>query len=382
MSFEKGSFALTIFRLPEPLPEDALTKFANLAAKKIDNLQKEEDIGWVSGRHLLELTIDETTSICGGHYYLNLRNAQRKIPAALLNAECTMLELNHMQENDIDYVPAAIKREIKENIEDTRVGTMPPSITATPFVIDRNTNILYLGTASTKAIDEFSTFFYETFQIEPIQVDLEDIMINKYSKTPEELPVISFSDSAEEKEFAPGRDFLTWLWYFSYINNGKIMLEEHGAVTLYIDGPLNLLFLDETKGAGETVVKKGSPQSSPEAKLALKLGKKLKKAKVTLVQGESIWSGTFDADKFSFTGLSLPDGEEMDLHSKFEERINNLNLFRLAFEEYFKIFIESISEDKLEEETKKFQKWTIEKDKEGNSQLSESAKIENSNDES
>ena len=54
------------------------------------------------------------------------------------------------------------------------------------------------------------------------------------------------------------------------------------------------------------------PSACAEAKAAISVGKKLKKAKVTLTRGEDIWSGTFDADKFVFSSMNLPEGEELD----------------------------------------------------------------------
>lgn len=362
MSFEKGTFALSIFRLPEKMPEETLELFSAKAAKKLDDLKTEEDTGWVSGRHLLELRMDEETAICGGNYYVHMRTAQRKIPSALLNAECRMLELNYIQEHDSDFVPSKIRREIKENIELKRVEKMPPQITGIPLVIDRSSNLLYLGTSSTKAIDTFLSFFYDTFKMEPVQIDIEDIMIRLFSETPETLPRISFSASAHEEDFIPGRDFLTWLWYFSETQDGKIMLDNYGSLSLIVEGPLSFALLDEAGGAGETVVKKGAPLRSAEAKAALAVGKKLKKAKVTIVQADNVWSGTFDADKFCFSGLSLPDGEEMEIHSKFEERVNFLNIFRLALEEYFKTFVESVKSMNWPEELANIQKWSADRE--------------------
>ena len=100
---------------------------------------------------------------------------------------------------------------------------------------------------------------------------------------------------------------------------------------------------DEAKGASESVLKKGCPQISAEAKAALSVGKKLKKAKLTLVrEGSDRWNFTFDADLFTMTGLTLPEGEEMDLHSKFEERIAFLQLLKEALEGYFTLFAKTV----------------------------------------
>lgn len=363
MSFEKGTTALSIFRLQDSMPENTLELFTAKAAKKLDDLQMDEDIGWVSGRHLLERQIDEGTAICGGSYYVHMRIAQRKIPPALLQAECRMNELKYIQENDVDFVPSRVRREIKENIEQTRMRSMPPQIAGIPMVIDRSTNLLYLGTGSTKLIDTFLSFFYDTFQMEPIQINVEDIMMSNFSQTPDALPRVSFSESRKEEDFIPGRDFLTWLWYFSESNTGgRIELKNYGNVSLFIEGPLTFTLVDEAEGAGETVVKKGAPTNSAEAKAALEVGKKLKKAKITLAQGENLWNGTFDADKFCFSGLKLPDGEETELHSMFEERVNFLNIFQLAMAEYYKTFVNSLQSDNWATEQAEILKWTAERD--------------------
>ncbi len=104
------------------------------------------------------------------------------------------------------------------------------------------------------------------------------------------------------------------------------------------------------------------PQRSAEAKAALSVGKKLKKAKITLIRGEHIWSGTFDADNFTFSGLALPDGEEMDIHSSFAERVNFLHNFNLAIEEYVKTFIQTLKSETWEEELQKIHQWSSERE--------------------
>ncbi|MDD7751267.1 MAG: hypothetical protein PUK77_06100, partial [bacterium] len=73
MPFDHGSIALTICPLSSPLPEDYLKKLAGASAGRLEDVAEEPEIGWVSGRFLLETEISETTSICGGHLYLNLR---------------------------------------------------------------------------------------------------------------------------------------------------------------------------------------------------------------------------------------------------------------------------------------------------------------------
>lgn len=362
MPFESGSITTTIFSLPEKLPENYLELFNNARAGMLDNVTEEPQIGWVSGRHLLETAINEETAICGGHFYFNMRTAERKIPGALLKAICRREELVYMKANETFSVPTKIRREIKENAIEQNMMKMPPSISGIPAVIDLAENMLYLGASSTKQVDEFISFFYKTVNIEPIQMNVESILLLNQLGSEHDLPNVMFSEKSDD-EPVPARDFLTWLWFYSEHEDGRLTHEQFGDFAMIIEAPLTLAFASDAQGAGETVLKKGDrPLRSAEAKAALNVGKKLKKAKFTMARGEDIWSGTFDAENFCFAGLSVPEGEEMELHSRFAERLLNLSIFRQVIEQYFKKFVETVKHPNFKETEKQFAKWSMERD--------------------
>jgi hypothetical protein len=239
---------------------------------------------------------------------------------------------------------------------------MPPSLSAVPVVVDRASKVMYLGTGSPSQVDNFLAFFLKTFEAEPMQLNVDEMMFRLFQKDGVDLPQLSFTDAFIEEEHTPARDFLTWLWYFSEEESGRISLEQYGDFELMIDGPLTLAFAAEGKGATETTIKKGSPLKSAEAKAALEVGKKLRKAKLVFCRGEDIWSGTFDADKFSFSGVQLPEGEEMEANSRFAERIQFLHIFQIALQEYFKKFVDETTGTGWQELEKKIKKWTEERD--------------------
>ncbi|MCF6177392.1 MAG: recombination-associated protein RdgC [Victivallaceae bacterium] len=362
MPFESGSMTTTIFSLPEKLPENFLELFHNARAGMLDDVKDEPQTGWVSGRHLLETSINEETAICGGHFYFNLRTAERKIPSSLLKAICRREELVYMKANETFSVPTKIRREIKETATEQNLMKMPPSISGVPAVIDMTDRTLYLGATSTKQVDEFIGMFYKTVNIEPVQMNIETMLESNNLGSEHDLPNVKFSEKSDF-EAVPARDFLTWLWFYSEHEGGGINHEQFGDFVIIIEAPLTLAFASEAKGAAETMLKKGDrPLYSAEAKAALSVGKKLKKAKFTLARGEDIWGGTFDAEKFCFSGLSVPEGEEMELHSRFAERILNLSIFRLVMEEYFKKFVETVKHPDLKETEKQFAKWSIERE--------------------
>ncbi len=359
MPFESGTFALSIFTLREKLPENYIERFEQNHAGMLDHVSDEPSIGWVSGRHLLETEINEGTAISGGHLYLNMRTAERKIPSSLLNAICKRGELAYMQENDTATVPSGERKRIKTDAVEKNLRKMPPSLSGLPMVIDLAANMMYLGTGSTAQIDNFLVFFHKTMEIEPLQITVDEIMQGKSY----DLPSVSFSETALDDDMTPARDFLTWLWYYSESEGGTISHEKFGDFEIMIEGPLTFAFSsDDAKGSCETSMKKGNPLRSAEAKAALEVGKKLKKAKFTIVRGQDIWKGTFDADKFAFSGLALPEGEEMERESAFQERVNFLFIFYNIFVEYFNKFADTVQSKDWMETEKKIQTWVKERE--------------------
>jgi recombination associated protein RdgC len=358
MSFERGSFAVAIFALPEALPENYLELFNSFSAGSLDTVKDEPQIGWVSGRDILDTEIDESTALCGGLVYLNLRKAERKVPSAFLNAICKHEEIAYQCVNQTVSVPSRIKKEIKEKAIEENLEKATPSLTAIPMVIDQRAKLLYLGTTSPTQVDLFLELFHETLKIEPEQITPDWHLANEFQVVAEDLPNVMFSECSDG-EVTTGRDFLTWLWFFSEQEDGGVLeLEQYGEFVFYIEGPLTFAVASEASGAAENTLKNGdSPLRAAEAKAALTVGKKLRKAKIMLERNDEIWSGTFDADRFSFSGLILPEGEELEQESCFAERMNNLFIFHTALTAYFRLFVKILMSDKWGEEENKIRQW-------------------------
>ena len=83
-----------------------------------------------------------------------------------------------------------------------------------------------------------------------------------------------------------------------------------------------------------------------EVKAALEVGKKVKKAKLTMTRDDnSVWTGTFDADNFIFGSFKLPESEEMNPDEIFADRIRDLGTFRAVLTEYFKLYASTMLND-------------------------------------
>lgn len=361
----KGSFGLTFCNLSAPLPDDYLARLNRSAAGKLDNVKDEPEVAWVSGRHLLETEINENTSVLGGHLHINLRRAERKIPASLLSAICRRDELAYMLANDTVFVPRKMKKQIKEDAIEKNLMKMPPTISSATVAVNRAYNEMYAATVSQKVMDNIVSGFIKDLDVEPIPVTVNEMMNRFYKEETNALPNVIFGGktAGSDLEATPGRDFLTWLWYHSEVNGGDLDLGEWGTFQMGIEGPLSFGFATaEAQGAEESVVKKGCPQLSAEAKAALAVGKKLKRAKIQLVRDQQIWTFAMNADSFTFSGVILPEGEENEPHSLFEERGMFLHIMKLAMEGYFRKFVDIVTGPDRGSFEKDVRKWASERE--------------------
>ena len=159
-----------------------------------------------------------------------------------------------------------------------------------------------------------------------------------------------------------GRDFLMWLWFYSE-TTGKLEHPQYGEFDLMIEALLVFVGEGDAQGAAETTIKKGDcPLRSAEAKASMAVGKKLKKAKLTLTRANQIWSGTFDADQFAFSSFKLPEGESMSDDEIFAERVLNLSIFREAISSYFRKFADLMLGMEFPQFEKEIREWAKQRD--------------------
>ncbi len=364
MPFDTGNLTFRICRLPQAMPADAIAKFAEKAAQSLEHLKDEPQWGWVSARHLLERRIDEETAMLGGYLHLCMRQAERKIPSALLTAECRMVELTQMAEKQTERLNRKERKTIKEQVIERLLPTMPPQLSGTYFTIDPSDNLLYTNATSQKQLDMFLGLFCKTIGFEPVPLLPEVAAADLFGVDPESVAPINLSPELPDGDAAGslGQNFLTWLWCFLEERNGNLPQSKLGEFSMMIDGPLALVA--EGPGAFESVIRKGMPTFSAEAKAALTVGKKLRQAKLILSRGRGEdWTVTLDADEFVFRGLKLPEGEAMDPGSIFEERMTNLYVFQKVFFALFQRFLTEMGDSEKRAAFQKMaKKWVADRD--------------------
>ena len=269
-----------------------------------------------------------------------------------------------MQANSCERVPNRVKKDIKEEVREKQGKNFPPVLAGVQVAIDRNSGMLYLGTCSASKIDTFVQLFMLTTGLEAVQLDAKELVYEYYKEFNTEnaldfnldFPNIQFAANQEPEDHSIGRDFLTWLWYASETGSGKEDID------VFINGAMKLSFIFEKQGATETVANKGIPQKSAEVKAALVSGKKLCKTKLAFTRNEKVWGFTLNADNLGFYSLGLPDGEEMEMHSRFQERINDLHEFYGILKQLFNEFAKFALSDDYSINEILLHEWTAERE--------------------
>lgn len=109
-------------------------------------------------------------------------------------------------------------------------------------------------------------------------------------------------DLIESRRFLGG-EFLVWLWHHCAEGDHTFQLPG-GSIVLAFDDQLVLqAFLAESE---QSQLTGGAPTQSPEARTALRAGKRISKAKLRILQGEREWLFTVAAGEFTFSSVKVP----------------------------------------------------------------------------
>ena len=270
-----------------------------------------------------------------------------------------MEELAHLQATGLQYLNRKMRAEIKEQVVERLLPQMPPQLKGIHFVHSQRAGYVYATCLSEKQLDAFQIHFARTVGFALIPALPAETALRRKQLDVELLASSSFSPAIEDREvgLVVGEDFLTWLWYMSEVEHGAIALEDGSSVSVLIEGPLT--FQLERQGAHVTVLRKGEPLLSAEAKTALLEGKKLRQAKLSLVLGDETWSCGLDADQFVFRGLKLPESEEkLDPISHFQRRVADIDRFTdLFFRLYDEFLARRSNSEEWQGEVVRIRKW-------------------------
>jgi len=353
MAFDSGSVSFRMFYLPRPIPSPEHEGFLQRVAPPLDTIRDQPVFGWVTGRYLLDRKIDDQNAFIGGWLRLTLLQAERKIPASLLRAEIMQEEIVRLAVSGNEYLARKEKQEIKQEISDRLLPTMPPQLKGMGFVHRPGQGEVYAETLAEKQVDVFVSYLREAIGFTPELMTPESLAIRLGRTDSREWYPASYSDEVEPERVSPlaGHDFMTWLWFEAETHPDKVRLDDGGHVGLMLEGPLTLVM--EGGGAHETSLRKGNPLASAEAKACLLAGKKLRKATINLVAGDKVWRFGFDGETFAVRGLKLiaAEGGASDPVSRFQDRMLQVEMVKDLLLGLYTRFVKERADSKRWEKT-------------------------------
>ncbi len=318
-----------------------MERFAEHAAPPIETLGREPIQGWVTGRHLLDTRLTEENCVFGAYLHATLMRAERKIPEALLRAHQRLEEEVQLRARNATTLPRQVRSEIRDEIYERLLPTMPPTLTGLPVVVDFRNDRVFAGAMSDQQLERFAGLFRETTGVLPVQMTPETAALMRKQLNNRDVPAVSYSPDPEippDDQISLGMDFLTWLWWWWESEGGIFRPEKNGPqYGMILEGPVT--FFREGKGAHEAVLRKGNPFDSREAGIALLGGKRVKRAKLTLAEGDKLWSATVDAD-FGFRAVKVPKGDQVDPSGQFQERMLHIETLVNVFLGLFDRFLD------------------------------------------
>lgn len=125
-------------------------------------------------------------------------------------------------------------------------------------------------------------------------------------------------DLIEQRSFL-GSEFLMWLWFKSECYESLLKVDDIGSIELEFDDQMTLeAYIAETQ---RSELKGGDPANGIEAKTALRQGKRLSKAKISVNKEGRIWVLTLKGESLDFSSVKIPALLTSEYDERFYERM-------------------------------------------------------------
>jgi len=142
-----------------------------------------------------------------------------------------------------------------------------------------------------------------------------------------------------------GREFLTWLWYRSALQNGVFELSgpTGGPLEVWFDAKLTLEAGGDLKESN--VIKAENPTETSEAHAALLNGKLVSDARLRMVAGQKQWTLSIKGDTLGIAGVKIPALLSREDDDQLYERFMLIEELEDTVHALFRQFIELRTDD-------------------------------------
>lgn len=172
----KGSVSFTVFK-PEKIPEsmektrDALAEYAFQRLDATD--LRDESVGWVDALLCFDNT-DFSSLLHDSFFIFAMREDKYSFSASQLRPYIEEAEFVFKRENNLEYIAAQQKKEIREQVIRRMKSNSYPKTTITEVAWDMDSGLVYLFAQSNSMVAKFIDLFEKSFETSVNQVQLFD----------------------------------------------------------------------------------------------------------------------------------------------------------------------------------------------------------------
>lgn len=298
--------------LPEKLAEEGF--------RSIENSADELATGWV------EMTDYDNSefadpSICWRDHMLcfTLRQDRRRVPAALLKRQITILSNQFLAEKqELNFIPKAEKEQIRDRARSMLMVKTLPAPSFIDINWDTEKQLIRFCSLGQSSIDSFQGLFHQTFpnlrlqMLHPMARSLQVLpeYLHEQMQQADQAQTDSLLEQIEANRWL-GFDYLQWLLYRTMNSDSRYQVTTEGPLlekqpfTAFLDNRLVLI------GGGNEGVQKivvaGPQDHYLEVKTALRQGKEIEEATLHIQQEEDEgWKLTLKGDRFQFGSFRTP----------------------------------------------------------------------------
>lgn len=330
MGIQSASATFTRFFVPDPVTEDFWSyvdeKLRAGSFKECEDGQ-EQATGFSSWDDFFDSSFAYSSYHKGEYVAFNFRLDQRKVPAIILKQHVRQAIHKYRSEHEGKWPSRHEKLEIHENVQNWLLNRVLPQPSHCEMVWNPVGKWMLLGTTSSKMMEALLELFERQFHIYPVPLYHVHWALNLIPLSGNQKDTLSSMVSVKSPQALNdgrflGYEFLTWLWCFSELSDGKFQLSEKQTAELTLGERVVLCLPGEGR---EKVICTTQANALHEARTALQQGKLVEELQIFLKIGENDYFLTLDSSLWAIKGLKTPkqapDSEEEDAEGRFLEKM-------------------------------------------------------------
>ena len=168
MGFLSGSASFTRFIVEGSFRQDSLERYREQIIRNSfrdfdEHSIEERSAGWVHMTDIFDSEFEADSFLKPPYVALSFRVDVRKVPIKAIRQQCIRAEKEIMRNEELEFLPAARRKEIKEFLWNQLIRRAIPRTSTYDMIWNTENSNLFFGSTVNRIIDEFSEFFFRTF---------------------------------------------------------------------------------------------------------------------------------------------------------------------------------------------------------------------------